>query len=355
MELLATIAIIGLLAGLLLPAVQSAREGARRMRCHANLREIGVGLQSYAAAIGAFPPGDLRASGPDGSAYWQGATTMYLLPYIEQVRLSEGYCMVDPAPFTYATFADAARAATGVTSLNNGWAKVPGTNQNVQGVSVSTYLCPSDHPASPLPASLAAQTNYGSARFNYISSCGPIATYAPCPDLNNAFFNSYKRRNTRPVGVPGVFGSFADVVEFIEGKAFNSTSTARYSFAQVRCPMAAITDGLSNTILFGEARPDCSGIMFTAGWGMGGNGCGAGNTIIPLNYDSCGTGPTGSSTDCSLPFRSNPAGEGFRSRHPGGVSFLMGDGVVKFIGDTINHQLLQRLGAKADGELLDAY
>ena len=119
--------------------------------------------------------------------------------------------------------------------------------------------------------------------------------------------------------------------------------------------MAAITDGLSNTILFGEARPDCSGDMTLMGWGMGGNECGMGNTIIPLNYDSCGTAPPGPSTDCSLPFRDNPAGSGFRSRHPGGVSFLMGDGVVKFIGDTVDHQLLQRLGAKADGEVLDAY
>lgn len=350
-ELLSTIAIIGVLVGLLLPAIQSAREAARRIRCHANLRQIGVGVHSYADANRAFPPGEIRVSGPENSANWQGSTTMYLLPYIEQMSLYAGYIMVDPPPFTWASFPAAMMSAAGTKKINNTHAMIPGTtNQSISQVSISTYLCPSDYAMSPKPAALPESSR---ARFNYLSSCGPAAVKTSCTDLNNAFFNSYKKPDTGSVGVPGVFGIFSDVID----GTFNANNTGRYSFAEARCSVKAISDGLSKTIFFGEARPDCSEIMFEWGWGTPNNGCGLGNTIIPLNYDSCGTAPRvgNSSTDCSIPFADNPAGFGFRSRHPGGVSFLMGDGALKFIDEDIDPYLLQRLGAKADGEVLGAY
>ena len=99
---------------------------------------------------------------------------------------------------------------------------------------------------------------------------------------------------------------------------------------------------------------DCSFDGFL-GWGSTGNGCGQGNTLAPLNHDSCNTAALVTNTDCSIPYNSNPSADGFRSRHPGGVSILMGDGVVQFISDTIDQWTLQYLGAKADRRLISAY
>jgi len=87
-ELLVVITIIGILIALLLPAVQAAREAARRMSCTNNLRQMGIGLHNYHAALDCFPPGGIEV----GPAYPQGrmfAWCVFLLPYIEQQPLYE--------------------------------------------------------------------------------------------------------------------------------------------------------------------------------------------------------------------------------------------------------------------------
>lgn len=363
-ELMATIAIIGVVIALLLPAVQTARESARRTQCMGNLKQIGVGLHLYARAYGdAFPPGTVApwvsVNNASGIPYTfgHGSTTMYLLPFIEQMNLYLGYYTGEP-PLSSATLPsvidgirdNAPAGSTYITSNNvsNSWAKIPGSNTQINKTSIATYMCPSDYAISPVPAAL---TNYGNARLNYISSAGPQSPWNPCsdPSLAPGLFNAYKKNDTGSVGVPGVFGTFGDMA-----KTWASAPNKVFSVSDCRCRIAAVRDGLSNTILFGEVRPDCSFPAFL-GWASTGNGCGSGNTLIPLNYDSCNTAALVSNTDCSIPFNLNPAGFGFKSRHPGGVSFLMGDGVVKFITEDIAYGTLQQLGAKADGELLQAY
>ena len=83
-ELLVVIAIVGLLIGLLLPAVQAAREAARRTSCFSNLRQMGIGLHNYHAALGCFPPGGIEPRSPKWPKGRQFAWSLCLLPYVEQ-------------------------------------------------------------------------------------------------------------------------------------------------------------------------------------------------------------------------------------------------------------------------------
>src|SRR2546425_5260478 len=88
-ELLVVIAIIGVLVGLLLPAVQKVREAAARLKCQNNLHQIGLGFHNYHAAQGSFPPGFASpAASPDGPSLKPGCcSSAYLLPYLEQDNL----------------------------------------------------------------------------------------------------------------------------------------------------------------------------------------------------------------------------------------------------------------------------
>ena len=119
-ELLVVIAIIGILIALLLPAVQAAREAARRMQCSNNLKQIGLALHNYHTTNKAFPPGAFWVC-PEGEL-WRGSILIRLLPYIEQQPL------YDQFDFTVPT--------DGQTEANTGTLLVA----NI----VPPYVCPSD-------------------------------------------------------------------------------------------------------------------------------------------------------------------------------------------------------------------
>ncbi|MGI9472685.1 MAG: DUF1559 domain-containing protein, partial [Rubripirellula sp.] len=133
LELLVVIAIISVLVGVLLPAVQAAREAARRMQCQNNLHQIGIAMHNYHAAFRKFPPGgiEVRPEVPNGK---QLAWSAFVLPFLEQ---SAAYVRVD---FDY-SFDDP-------------------VNEEAAAVPVETYLCPSTPRSTPLMRGMAA-TDYG--------------------------------------------------------------------------------------------------------------------------------------------------------------------------------------------------
>ena len=108
--------------------------------------------------------------------------------------------------------------------------------------------------------------------------------------------------------------------------------------------LSQVTDGLSKTIFFGEVRPNCSEHV-KEGWAYTNNGNGYCTTLIPINYDSCNEEAADA---CARPCNWNTE-VGFKSSHSGGAQFLLGDGSVHFVPETIDHQIYQYLGAKSDG------
>ena len=290
-ELLVVIAIIAVLIGLLLPAVQKVREASARASCSNNLHQIGLALHQYESLFSIFPPGSLWDNNVDD----RGTILIFLLPYIEQDNLYKLYNL---------------NVATDGQTY-------PGSPTLLASTVIKTYLCPSD--TTP-----AVWTN-GHAVSNYSASNGSCAridnSACPCPSYGT--FNSYALAPYDTPFAPGM-GPFNRV-----GRAVRR---------------AEVTDGLTNTIFFGEVRPECS-THVQQGWGISNDSQGFVTTIIPINYNSCNASAT---TGCNAPNTWNTA-LGFKSKHTGGAQFLFGDGSVHFLSETIDMTLYQYLGAIADG------
>lgn len=204
---------------------------------------------------------------------------------------------------------------------------VPGTNQFIRAVSVPVLICPTD----PLPAIGTS----GTAPTNYTASSGPTAHYdnstCSCPEamaLNQYQIPAYSR------------GSLYGKPEQHSGA---------YNRRGIPFKLSLFTDGLTKTILFGEMRPQCSN-HHSKGWLASNSGQGLTSTLVPINTDTCDNDPSSTASGCKRWCNWNYE-LAFRSKHAGsGAAFLFGDGNVRFIEDSIDHNLFQLLGAKADGK-----
>lgn len=289
-ELLVVIAIIAILIGLLLPAVQKVREAAARLRCQNNLKQIGLAQFSYESVFRKFPPGNRFAS---TAADDRPGGLVEILPYIEQQNLFEAFNM--NAPPEGQVF--------------------PGTSNKLIATPIATFRCPSD----PSPSVIASS---GSGKTNYVASSGSSAQINnPTCTCTSSNFNSYALGPYDPaVGSNGIYN--------------------RHGY---QCTVGEVLDGLSNTIMFGESRPDCSNHI-SRGWGGSNTGQGLASTIYPLNYNSC---DPNNADPCKRPCNFSTE-LGFKSLHTKGANFLFGDGAVRFLSENIDHTNFQLLGAKAD-------
>lgn len=288
-ELLVVIAIIGILVGLLLPAVQAAREAARRMSCTNNLKQIGLAVHNFESTHKTLPPG-----GVWNAKFKRGSVFVYLLPFMEQQNL-------------YSQF-DLSKADV------DGSMKTDGTGPIGETI-IPTIVCPSDNHE---------RLYFGMAAFNYAASRGPTEVYENPACL---CVHPWKPLAQAPMDSPNNFAG-----------PFTRVGT--------RVRLAQITDGLSNTLFFGEVRPRHSEHIRN-GWAASNNGNGFCTTLIPINYD---TSNDDSPDPCHRSYNWNTE-LGFRSAHTGGANFLMGDGSVHFVTQSLDHKTYQNLGAKQDGQV----
>jgi prepilin-type N-terminal cleavage/methylation domain-containing protein len=293
-ELLLIIAIIGTLIALLLPAVQAAREASRRSACGNNLKQLGVAIADYETANKRLPPGAKWGRwGPFPKRKDHGSMLIFLLPFIEQQAIYESFDF---------------------TKRSIDRQNIPGTDTPIGSQVIPLYLCPSD---------VREDLYDGLAPHNYAASRGPTGLYEnpACPCTN-----PWSDWELAPVDDQEVFaGPFTRI--------------------NLPCKIKEITDGVSNTIYVGEVRPACS-VHPQAGWSMTNNGNGYCSTLIPINFDTCNEEAPDA---CHRPMNWTTE-VGFKSAHPGGAQFLLGDGSVHFLREDIDHQAYQYLGAKADGQ-----
>ena len=336
-ELLVVIAIIAVLISLLLPAVQSAREAARRAQCVNNLKQIGLAIHNYESSFSIFPPGAMAVSPSQGWGAWSnnGVTwRVLILPQMEQTNKYNAFNF---------SLQEGAQGDSGLTAWN---------------ASVPAFLCPSDgeHDNGFRPANVTTG--------QYPMFYPPSATKCPIVNYNMSFGDNYAIGNLSnggvnpwetpcsgplagqpQIGFPGFWGTTYDC-------AITATGSGRMrGFSDYRtmntATMASVTDGTSNTIIVGEGLPaeDANNEFWTA------TSAGAGTTI-PMNWSTKlavdGFGSTNWNSRLSY------AARGFKSRHPGGVNFLFADGSVKFLKNSINRATYAALGSRNGGEVISA-
>jgi prepilin-type N-terminal cleavage/methylation domain-containing protein/prepilin-type processing-associated H-X9-DG protein len=311
-ELLVVIAIIAVLVALLLPAVQQAREAARRSQCKNNLKQYGLAMHSYHEATGMFAVGGTNWGGP--SIGWQAR----LLPYMDQQSAYNMMNMSNPGDCT------TVNATDGVA---------------VNAHKVPYMVCPTDNRNTPNPVWMGSwngSQNGGGAKSNYSGSLGSNRT----PSANSA---------CQPFMVfvlPG--GNLADHGNTLDPGGVSGMGTRLGANVTIR----DVTDGTSNTIHIGEMLPSCNdhanGGSF---WQYNDAGNWHASTVVPINtFNTCSwaTGPQISNSACT-PNNNWNYSWGFRSLHAGGSQFLFVDGSVHFLNASINHaNTYQALGGKAD-------
>ena len=292
-ELLVVIAIIAILIALLLPAVQQAREAARRTQCRNNLKQIGLALHNYHDTFRVFPPGHAyRFSGagqPCGGGVCNGgsgwAWSYFILPQIDQAPLYNQF----QSQFTIADYSPFPTGGPSGTNVNKTLAQTP----QPWGRCPSSTAPPGANTGGNAAAAQIVSQAVSSYKANGGSFHGNVAGWP---------FNNQKRRN-------GLF----------------------YRDSTIR--IRDITDGTSNTFAMGEANWEIwNGSRLYAATQPNGSfpGRAEGGSNRLMSHCEFAMNPPATALGV---LRSNS----FHSMHEGGAFFLLADGAVKFISENIQH------------------
>ena len=305
-ELLVVISIIAVLVSLLLPAVQAAREAARRVQCVNNLKQLGLAASNYQDVNGSLPPGSFSNIWGSDFSCW-----VRMLPYMEQMPL--------------------------YNSINFPWNYVFDFNGTLDGTAINMLMCPSD-PLVTQPA-VAHSSSFGNS-LRYV-------TYYDLPWWK-VQFGSYAANS----GTWDLLITSGDPVPGTTARTNRLACMNGVIYGESSIRYAQITDGTSNTLLFGERAHGILAIPWVAGllydddgtpatqnfqfWASGANFDNMFESWNPINFwkDNVGTPYNGG--------RSNNGGDAVflaaacGSFHPGGANFAFCDGSVRFLKETID-------------------
>ncbi len=360
-ELLVVIAIIGVLVALLLPAVQAAREAARRTQCVNNLKQMGLAAANYESARGRFPPGRLfpdwtdsngnpKAGSSNYSAVSIGDKTgfysvhIWLLPYMEANNV---YDLID---------------------FNIAQIKIvdPARNPNSQAYLTANnlFICPSDANIGQIVSENNYRSNFGGST----------------PGAGTQSSGAIESRPTDiwPVGGNGAFsmgkkglkaGEYTDGLsqtaffsERIKGNGDDQASIPDRS-TMIRCPNNSFRGGVSfepNFLAADAYIPNASGFTFTKagrldpessfsnGWPFAGYDSTQYNHVAPPNWKG---------QDCGVSFISDAPQEhaivAARSDHPGTVVVAFGDGHTAIVSDSVDLVVWRAVGSRNGGEVVN--
>ncbi|QDU64934.1 putative major pilin subunit [Planctomycetes bacterium Pan216] len=312
-ELLVVIAIIGVLVALLLPAIQQAREAARRSQCANNFKQLGVALHNYHDAHGAFPPavittedaGNVCNPNTGGRDASRAPWTVMLLPFMDEQQRYDRFNFEQPFPYGMNT--------SGVGHNGIGAANIPQVLDPL-----AKFQCPSDPLSGNTP------------RNNYFACMGggpqpPTGEDAAYPCANND-------------------AGLQLAVFFNNGTMFINS--------KVR--LASLSDGSAKVFALGESVYQNARSGFPSAYNTWATGThpGTGRWVMLSS--------TAAAVDSinSRPFNRGTTGNWvdqnrlFGSHHPGGCYFAMGDGSTHFVSETIDLQVYRQLAARDDNQPL---
>ena len=357
-ELLVAIAIIAVLIALLLPAVQMAREAARRVQCINNLKQIGLALHNYHSTNDCFPPGALAAY-PNGNPQaglkgnWSPSAHARLLGHMEQQAL-----------------ANALNFSIGVINDPIG---TP-ANSTVVGTRINAFLCPSDSaPSWSMTSANAPLSTLRAPGNNYFASVGSSLEFAGQQSSGppNGPFQYVGTQGTGAIGIVHIRDGTSNTIGFGEWRTGDGNSNqiskstdvvfvgtlpagtvrnngslnmpsaplvASFNAWLETCASALTSGRNSHTSALGEA------------WALGITGVSLGNILMPPNarYPNCDSGTAAGNT------LQNPGFYGLSSHHPGGANVLMLDGSVRWLKETTSTSLIWALGSRDQGEILSS-
>jgi prepilin-type N-terminal cleavage/methylation domain-containing protein/prepilin-type processing-associated H-X9-DG protein len=315
-ELLVVIAIIGVLVALLLPAIQAAREAARRSACLNNFRQTGIALQNYHAAMKRFPSGtEYRRSmfaancpeipaGSDFEGFGWGA---FILPYMESTTISG---QID---FKRRVFAR----------------DFAGDNWDVIGNVIESFICPSEQNTERWVDSASGIGHFGNDAWDW-----PLSNIAGVADTRSGHCWLYQPRG--------------------------NGNGILYNFSEISA--AEITDGLSQTFIIGEMTSARG--LDAAGVGVWVGASWVTRSVSDVHHGVNGPGSLPGGRDDQVdPFDGEGSGNrhdeyvrehGFSSWHPGGAHFGFADGSVQFIGDDTDQLVLCAYASRDRQEVVSA-